>query len=198
MFFARCAASFAILAMLNSVSPAVAQNSGPSAPPSPSADPAPVQNADPFGNEITLAEKDVVYFKGNGTWDSAFDTIVDAFKTVYAFLEKQGVKPDGPAMTVYTATDDTGFTFQAAVPIAQPLANPPTGDLAAGKSPAGTARAFVHRGSYDSMDNTYEAITNFLDEKNLEAKDMFIEEYVTDLRTTPEDKLVINVYVPIK
>jgi effector-binding domain-containing protein len=196
MLLARCVASFAILAILNLATPAVAQNSGP--PPAPPAGPAPVRNADPFGNEITLAEKDVVYFKGNGTWDSAFDTIVDAFKTVYAFLEKQGVKPAGPAMTVYTATDDTGFTFQAAVPIAQPLANPPSGDLAAGKSPAGAARAFVHRGSYDSMDNTYEAITNFLDEKNLEAKDMFIEEYVTDLRTTPEDKLVINVYVPIK
>jgi len=40
---------------------------------------------------------------------------------------------------------------------------------------------FVHRGSYDNMDNTYEAITNHLDEKKkLEAKDTFIEEYITD------------------
>ena len=30
------------------------------------------------------------------------------------------------------------------------------------------------------MDNTYEAITNHLDEKKLEAKDTFIEEYITD------------------
>jgi effector-binding domain-containing protein len=48
------------------------------------------------------------------------------------------------------------------------------------------------------MDTTYEAITNYLDEKNLEAKDLFIEQYVTDPITTPEDKLVIEVYVPIK
>ena len=30
------------------------------------------------------------------------------------------------------------------------------------------------------MDSTYEAITNYLDDKQLEAKDLFIEEYATD------------------
>jgi effector-binding domain-containing protein len=48
------------------------------------------------------------------------------------------------------------------------------------------------------MDTTYEAITNHLDEKQLEAQDTFIEEYVTDPLTTSEDKLIINVFVPIK
>jgi effector-binding domain-containing protein len=48
------------------------------------------------------------------------------------------------------------------------------------------------------MDNTYEAITNHLDDKNLEAKDTFIEEYLTDPLKTAEDKLVINVFVPLK
>jgi effector-binding domain-containing protein len=48
------------------------------------------------------------------------------------------------------------------------------------------------------MDTTYEAITNFLDEKQLDAQDLFIEEYQTDPVATPEDKLVIDVYVPVK
>ena len=46
--------------------------------------------------------------------------------------------------------------------------------------------------------STYEAITNHLDEKRLEAKDLFVEYYVTDPLTTQEDNLVIEVYVPIK
>ena len=70
--------------------------------------------------------------------------------------------------------------------------------MAVGQSPAGKALKFVHRGSYDSMDNTYEAITNHLDAKRLEAQDVFVEEYETDLVTTPEGKLVVYVYVPIK
>ncbi|HVX92370.1 MAG TPA: GyrI-like domain-containing protein [Xanthobacteraceae bacterium] len=162
----------------------------------PAAQPAP--GADVFGQEITLTPKTVLMFKGSGNWDSAFDTIVDAFKTVYGFLDKQGIKPAGPPMTIYTATDDTGFQFQAAVPIAETPKNPPQGDLTVGESPTGRALKFVHHGSYDSMDSTYEAITNYLDEKNLDARDLFVEQYVTDPLTTPEDKLVIEVYVPLK
>ena len=158
----------------------------------------PPDPAAPFGEEVTLTEKPIIYFKGTGNWDSAFETIVDAFKTVNAFLAKQGIKPAGPPMTIYTSTDDSSFTFEAAVPVADPPADPPKGDIAVGKSPAGRAFKFSHRGSYDAMDSTYEAITNFLDDKQLEARDLFIEEYVTDPVTTPEDKLVINIFVPIK
>ena len=32
----------------------------------------------------------------------------------------------------------------------------------------------------------------------IEAKDLFIEEYTSDPVTTPQDKLVVNVFVPVK
>ena len=115
-----------------------------------------------------------------------------------AFVDKEGLKVDGQPMTIYTATDDTGFQFQAAIPVAEPPKTPPRGEIAVGTSPEGQALKFVHRGSYDGLDNTYEAITNYLDEKRLEAKDMFIEQYVTDPLTTNEDNLVVNVFVMIK
>jgi len=108
------------------------------------------------------------------------------------------MKPTGPAMTVYTQTDDSGFQFEAAVPIAAAPANPPKGDIAVGQAPSGRALKFVHRGSYDAMDSTYEAITNYLEDKHLDAKDLFIEEYVTDPVTTNAENLVINVLVPVK
>ena len=64
--------------------------------------------------------------------------------------------------------------------------------IGAGNSPEGHALKFVHRGSYDGLDNTYEAITNYLDEKRLESKDMFIEEYVTDPLTTSDEHLIVK------
>ena len=169
----------------------------PPPPPFPQPPP-PRSSSDPFGEEIILTAKTIVYLKGNGTWDNAYETLIDAFKSVYAFLDKQGIKRAGPSMTIYTSADDTGFQFQAAVPIAEEPRDPPRGDIEVGKSPAGRALKFVHRGSYDSMDNTYEAITNHLDEKRLEAQDIFVEEYETDPVTTDEGKLVVNVYVPVK
>jgi effector-binding domain-containing protein len=172
----------------------------PSAEQSPAAPPtaaAPVQTADPFGEQIALEPKTVVIIKGNANWDSAFDTLIESFKTLSGLLDKQGIKPAGNSMIVYTSTDDTGFTYLAEIPVDQDPKNL-TKAMSVGKSPDGKALKFVHRGSYDNMDNTYEAITNHLDDKKLEAKDTFIEEYLTDPLKTAEDKLVINVYVPLK
>jgi effector-binding domain-containing protein len=156
------------------------------------------KNTDPFGEQVTLTAKPIVASKGTANWDNAYETLVEALKQIYGYLDKQGIKPSGPAMTVYLSTDDTGFQFQIGVPVAEEPKDPPKGDIAMAQSPSGKALKFIHRGSYDSMDNTYEAITNFLDEKKIDAKDLFVEMYVTDPRTTPEDKLVIEVYVPTK
>jgi effector-binding domain-containing protein len=174
--------------------PTTAPPAGAATPPS---SPAPVQTADPFGEEITLAPKTVLVMKGTANWDSAFDTLIDSFKSLSALLDKQGIKPSGNSMIVYTSTDDTGFTYLAEIPVDQDPKNL-TKTMSIAKSPDGKALKFVHRGSYDNMDNTYEAITNHLDDKKLEAKDTFIEEYITDPLKTAEDKLVINVYVPLK
>jgi effector-binding domain-containing protein len=178
--------------------PSAAPNTPPAVAETPATPaPAPVQTADPFGEEITLAPKTVVVLKGTANWDSAFDTLMDSFKSLSALLDKQGIPHTGNAMIVYTSTDDTGFTYLAEMPVDQDPKDL-TKDMSIGKSPDGKALKFVHRGSYDNMDNTYEAITNHLDDKKLEAKDTFIEEYITDPLKTEEDKLVINVYVPLK
>jgi effector-binding domain-containing protein len=179
--------------------PAASPSAAPSAPPATADTPAaaPVQTADPFGEQITLEPKTVVIIKGSASWDSAFDTLMESFKSLSALLDRQGIKRAGNPMIVYTSTDDAGFTYMAEIPVDQDAKNL-TKDMSMGKSPDGKALKFVHRGSYDNMDNTYEAITNHLDDKKLEAKDTFIEEYITDPLNTAEDKLVINVYVPLK
>ena len=172
----------------------------PPAPPPPGAEPSPspLKPGDAFGLEVMLPERTMVYLKGHTNWDTAFDTLVESFKTLHAFMDKEGIAANGPAMTIYTQTDETGFQFEAAYPIAQTPANPPKGDIAVGPAPSGKALKFVHRGSYDAMDTTYEAITNYLDDRQIDAKDLFIEEYTTDPATSNQDKLVIDVFVPIK
>jgi effector-binding domain-containing protein len=160
--------------------------------------PATLQPGDAFGEQVTLAEQNIVYTAGSGQWDHAFETIVDAFKAVDAYLQKQGIKPSGAPMTIYTSTNDTSFQFWAAVPVAEPPKDKPTGNIQVGKTTPGPAYKFIHRGSYDEMDTTYDAITNFLDEKQLDAKGLFIEQYDTDPVTTPPDKLVVEVFVPVK
>jgi effector-binding domain-containing protein len=160
--------------------------------------PTPPQSTDPFGEETTLTSKPIVFLKGTGSWDKAFETITASLKKLKAYIAKEGLTADGQPMTIFTATDDTGFQFEAAMPVAAPPKNPPHGEIQVGTSPEGRALKFVHRGSYDGLDNTYEAITNYLDERRMEAKDLFIEQYMTDPLTTDEDHLVVNVLVLVK
>jgi effector-binding domain-containing protein len=202
------AAALAIVAALAAPQPAWSQSpvQAPAQTP-PAVTPAPAPNApaatpaqpgDVFGEKTALTAKTIIYVKGSGTWDKAFETITTSFKKIKTYLDKEGLKPDGLPMTMFTATDDAGFEYEAAIPIAEAPKNPPHGDILLGQSPEGQALKFVHRGSYDDLDNTYEAITNYLDDQRLEAKDMFIEEYVTDPVTAEAGKLVVNVYVLIK
>jgi effector-binding domain-containing protein len=192
----RALAAVASVLVLLGAEQATAQPAPP--PQENSSRPESLKPGDAFGEEVMLPEVTIIYFSGSGQWDNAFATIVDAFKSVNGYLQKQGIKPAGPPMTIYTSTNDTSFQFRAAVPVTEPPKDAPTGDIAVGKTTPGKAYKFIHRGSYDDMDTTYDAITNFLDEKQLDAKGLFIEQYVTDPVTTPEDKLVVEVYVPVK
>jgi len=191
-------AAFVVVALMVAGAGQSIAQAPPTPAPSQPAPPPGTKPGDPFGEEVTLTPKTIVFLKASATWDSAFETILDAFKNVYGYLDRQGIKPAGPAMTIYTASDDAGFDFQAAVPIAEAPKDPPKGDLAVGTSPEGKALKFTHRGSYDSLDAAYDAITHYLDERKLEARDLYIEQYDSDLLSTPEDNLVIQVLVPIK
>jgi effector-binding domain-containing protein len=176
-----------------------AKPAAPLAPPAPGmAAPAQLRPGDAFGEEVTLPERTIIYVQGHSRWDSALDTLVENFKTLAEYMDKHELKAAGPAMTIYTKTDDTGFAFRAAVPIAEAPKDPPKGDLAVGQAPSGRALKFIHRGSYDAMDSTYEAITNYLDDKGIDAKDSFIEEYTGGPLKPGDDDMLVSVFVPVK
>lgn len=157
-----------------------------------------LQPGDAFGKEVMLPERTLAFRRGRADWDNAFETLLAAYKVLNEAMTKHHIKPTGPAMTIYTEIDDNGFSFDAAWPIAETPKDPPGGDIGFMPAPSGRAFKFVHRGSYDAMDATYEAVTNFLDAKRIDAKDQFIEEYVTDILKTPPDQLVVNIFVPVK
>lgn len=178
------------------------ESAPPVAPTKPQTAPvAPASHAesnDPFGEETNLIGKPIIYVKGTGTWEDTFETITNALKKLKTYADKEGLKADGPAITIFTSADDKGFDFEVAVPTAAPPKNPPHGEIAVGTSPQGRALKFVYRGSYDELELFYETVTNYLDENRIELPNSYIEEYPTDLLSTDPDKLAINVLIPIK
>src|SRR5262245_22895408 len=76
--------------------PAPAPPAVPSVPPAPAQPPrdsptqaAPAQpGADPFGEEVTLTGKTIIYMSGNPTSASRFETLIDAFKPLTTYLDR--------------------------------------------------------------------------------------------------------------
>jgi effector-binding domain-containing protein len=144
------------------------------------------------GQEARLAIQMIVYLDDVAPGGNAFDAILNGLTKIYSFLEKEAVPPTGPAMTIYTPNE-----VRLAVPVGKTPRGLPQG-LSVGKSPEGKALKFVHRGSYDSLEETIEALTDQFEQKGLEAPNVLVEVYLTDPRTTRPDKLVIEIYVLIE
>ncbi|MDB5651483.1 MAG: transcription activator effector binding [Hyphomicrobiales bacterium] len=224
--FARLARTTALIAIVTCGMPALAQttpgsgaagSTGPSAPaPAAPAPAVPGAAAEPqvipapdlgrstgdasTAQQTDLAARPALIISGSAQWDEGFAKIMAAFADIRTSMGKAGLQPGGKPIAVFTDTDDDGFKFQAMIPLTgAPAAGLSlAGTAKLGDTPAGKAMKFEHRSAYDDIDSTYEAITAYLDEKGIEAKPTFIEEYLTEPKTADDTSLQVDVYVFMK
>ena len=142
----------------------------------------------------------VVQTHGAASWEDGYAKINESLAKLRAAAEKAGLKVQGHPLAVITDTDDAGFKFDAMLPVeAAPDAKPDLGaDVSLTQSPSGKAIKFQHRGAYDDIDSTYDAITAYLDEKGLEARNLFVEEYLNDAKDSTDMALQVDIYVFLK
>ena len=171
----------------------------PSTIPTPTATPTPDSDAS-TGQTIELTARPAAVFEGKASRDEVYSAIMGSLATVRGELDKAGLKPAGHPLAVFLTADDNGFTYRAEIPIAaipegKTQLSP---SVKFGQTPAGKAMKFEHRGAYDDIDATYEAITAYLDEKGVDAQDIFIEEYLNEVKTTDDPNLQVDIYVLVK
>jgi len=148
---------------------------------------------------VDLAARPSLSYAGKSDWEDGYKNITDAIAKLRAEAARAGLKPIGHPLTVFLSTDDVGFRFEAMLPLDAPAADAKVGsDFKLSQTPAGKAIKFEHRGSYEEIESTYEAITAWLDEKNLDSRDLFIEEYLNDVKGSDDTDLQVDVYVFVK
>ncbi|HEX2726046.1 MAG TPA: GyrI-like domain-containing protein [Beijerinckiaceae bacterium] len=182
------------------------QDPGPPAPPGPQV-PAPFAGGrptlvpkagDPLDvDEVVLPSKPTAMMAGVSTWTEGFADLKKTLERIEDELRKAGIAPAGRPLTVFTETDDSGFHYEAMVPVEQvPQGRTSlTAEIRFSRTPEGKAYRFVHKGPYEEIDETYDTISTYLDAKGIIAKDAFLEEYVTDLVDPQDDNTEVNIFV---
>ena len=172
-------------------SPSAAANSqkSPLAPP-------PLDPGTP--DEVVMVSHPALILRGQARWDDAYSTLTQAFSKLREQSQRFGLKETGYPLTVFVETDDQGFKFEAELPVASLPAQRPADlstDLRFGATPEGRAIRFVHRGAYDEIDSTYEAISAYVDVKGFEVKDTLIEEYIEMGKDSSDMAIEVHIFV---
>jgi effector-binding domain-containing protein len=151
--------------------------------------------------EVMLEQKPVLMFKGQSTWDDGYENLMDAIAKLNAEAKKLGLATIGRPKTAFLSTDDQGFKYEAMLELLNEPSAPPANmpkDFGIAKSATGKALKFTHSGAYDDIDTTYEAITAYLDEKGAKARNIFIEEYLKDTKSSEDPAFEMNIFVLIE
>lgn len=160
--------------------PAVTPMVPPAAPASPPAPDAPKPQAEAAGGEMKeIVPQPVLRLRGQSPWDEAHVAIRKAIDSLETEAKRLGLARQGNPMAHFIDSDDLGFTFEAMVPLAAaPEAGKTFGEgIDATLSPGGRSVIFPYEGANDEIDNAYEALTAWLDDKGLVSTGRYLEEY---------------------
>jgi effector-binding domain-containing protein/carbon monoxide dehydrogenase subunit G len=180
------------LARIKSLAESDAQQSRPAAPVEPTVE--------------QVSARELVSVEGTTSLDPAAvaQALEQAFATINAFLAANGLQQNGAALAITRFYDESGWGFEAAVPVAgTPEAKARAARAAAkgiriGPGYAGRALKSVHVGPHSTLPETYQRLEDYAAEKGLDSNGRPWEQYVTDPRKTPEEQLRTEVYMPVK
>jgi effector-binding domain-containing protein len=185
--------------------PSATPSAAASPPPSPAEAPLPQANPDvpdqaSAGIVVELSARPSAYLESRANRDEIYAAIMGSIAAIRAELDKDGLKAAGKPIAVFLQADDEGFRYRAEIPLDSAPAGKTelTPTIKIGLTPVGKAMRFEHRGAYDDIDATYEAITAYLDEKGIDAQEVFIEEYLNDVKTSDDPNLQVDIYVLLK
>ncbi len=164
------------------------------ATPTPAPSPSP---ADDIGAVVELTTHPAAYIESKAKREEVYGAIMGNLAKIRDAVAKAGLKLQGHPIAVFLTADDDGFTYRAMAPL-ESAPNPPPAlpdPIKLGQTPVGKAMKFEHRGAYDDIDSTYDAITAYLDEKSADAQDVFLEEYLSEPKAADDPNGQVDIYV---
>jgi len=128
------------------------------------------------------------------------EAIGAGYAKVLAFMKANRLEQAGPPITINTRWDDTGYGFDAAIPIDKTPEKeiPADSPVKVKQTYAGKALKVVYKGPYGGMPPSYQKLEAYMAAYGYESAGPPWDEYVSDPGTTPEAELITNIYQPVK
>lgn len=107
-----------------------------------------------------------------------------AYTAVAQSLAAAGVRPAGAAFGYYLSPPTGTFELEAGFPVDAPLVEAPQSEVIASELPAGPVARATHVGGYDTLGDSWQALSEWVHEQGRTAGLRMWEVYVTE--PTPE------------
>ena len=126
--------------------------------------------------------------------------IAKAYGALGAFMAVHKVKQAGAPITIDTGSSDTGYLFDAAIPvdIAPDEPVPPDSRIQLKQTYGGKVLKVALRGPYSQIPGTHDKIKAYMAAHGIETNGSPWNEFANDPTTVKESEVVTNIYFPIK
>jgi effector-binding domain-containing protein len=121
----------------------------------------------------------------------------DAFGAVMAAMQRDGIAPDGPPLSVYHDYDPERMTFRAGFFVAEGDAARAGDGVMSDRTPGGKALHFVHVGPYATLRDDYDDMMRWIEAQGLTLAAPTWEVYVDDPESVPEAELRTEVWTAL-
>jgi|SRR5437867_1508665 len=127
-------------------------------------------------------------------------TIGASYAQVGKFMASHKLKQASAPITIDTRWDDSGYGFDAAIPVDRAPAAPIPADspVKVKQTYSGKALKAVHTGPYVNLETTFRKLRAYAATHGYEAAAPPWDEYVSDPGNTPEVQLITHIFLPVK
>lgn len=128
--------------------------------------------------------------------DNLPQVLADAYKKIMEYLAEMGESPAGPPFTAYYNTDMQNLDVEIGYPVFETL--PGKDEIKPGEIPPGKYAVCLHIGPYDKIELAYNALGQWIKERDLVPTGVAYEHYLNDPQQTPQDQLKTRLAFPLK
>ncbi len=139
----------------------------------------------------------ILGIRATSTMDELSEVMGSLFGEVYGYIQQCGQNPAGMPFSRYHSMDGRTVDLECGMPVASALEG--TDRVQAGELPAGIVAAVTHMGPYDSLPQTWSALTEWMSSQGLEPAGAPWEVYVTDPGAEPDtSKWRTDIFFPVR